>query len=161
MDAAKVMGGFITALVTFVLSQFLDNTRVDTTTWCLRVATVTLLLIAAALFFLSLFWYDTLLMPLRFWSTKAPTEQTKQPAWLVARPPSSSAWVLYQNMIRIWNRTFVPATALVGVALVLFGQAILHPGKLSDWWPIPASILGFVALTTWIRLSRPRLGAQD
>lgn len=161
MDAAKVMGGFITALVTFVLAQFIDDTKVDSTTWCLRVATVTLLLVAATFFFLSLFWYDTLLMPTRFWCTTAPKKGVEQPAWLVARPPSSSAWVLYQNMMRIWNRTFVPATVLVGVALVLFSQAILEPTKLADWWPMLASITGFAALAIWIHLSKPRLGAQD
>ena len=162
MDAAKVMGAFITALVTFVLGQFLAHPDAGTGAWVLRVVTVALLLAAAGLFFVSLFFYDSLLMPARFWSARAPRAGDRPaPTWLVARPPSSAAWVLYQNMVRIWNRTFVPAVWLVGVALAAFCQAVLEPARLEDYWVLPAVLVGAVLVGAWSRLNRPRFGAQD
>ena len=161
MDTAKVMGGFITGLVTFVLTQFLQRPDVNTATLFLRVATVGLLLAAAALFFASLFHYDTLLMPSRFWGSRAPAAEKTHPTWLVSRPPSSSAWVLYQNMMRIWNRTFVPATVLVGLAVILLAQASLRPDSPRDWWVLPAAVVELALVMAWTRVNRPRLGTQD
>ena len=166
MDAAKVMGAFITALVTFVLTQFLAQTKsVDGATVYLRGATVVLLLAAAVLFFLSLFHYDSLLMPIRFWGSAAPRagrwRASREPPPVVRRPPSSSAWVLYQNMVRIWNRTFVPAVCLVGAALITFCQAAIRPGELRDWWVLLAGAGGALLVLGWRWVSRPRLGAQD
>jgi hypothetical protein len=160
MDTAKVMGAFITALIAFTLGQFAGKTDVSNTTWALRVATVVLLFGAAGLFFASLFFYDTLLMPVRFWAPRSPTKEAKDPPpWLVVRPPSSSALVLYQNMMRIWMRTFISATVLVGLALLAFCLAILKPSKWFDWWPVPAALIGAIPLVVWSYLSRPRLGA--
>ncbi|MCW2637456.1 MAG: hypothetical protein JWQ99_3823 [Blastococcus sp.] len=170
MDAAKVMGAFITALVTFVLTAFLQGSRdIGTATWVLRALTVLLLLAAAGLFFVSLFHYDSLLMPPRFWGSSMPKDSDKQPEtsnrrsrdWLVRRPPSSSAWILYQNMVRIWNRTFVPAVWLVGGGLITFCQAVLKPDRLVEWWVLPAGAVGALLVLVWTRESRPQLGAQD
>jgi phosphohistidine phosphatase SixA len=158
MDAAKVLGGFITALITFVLAQFLQHTAVNDATWVLRLITGALLFFAAGLYFVALFHFDTLLMPSRFWGSKP---SRRRASWLVARPPSSSAWVLYQNMMRIWTWTFIPATALVGIALIAFAQSIVEPHEPSDWWLVPVAVFGAVALLAWTWFSRPRIGAED
>jgi len=170
MDAAKVMGAFITALVTFVLTQFLQHDiDISRTTFVLRALTVGFLLAAASLFFLSLFHYDSLLMPTRFWESSAPRtpdpeswrRDLSSPGRLVRRPPSSSAWVLYQNMVRIWNRTFVPAVCLTGAGLVMFCQSLMRPHQTSQWWVLLAGVLGALLVYFWMKVSRPRLGAQD
>jgi phosphohistidine phosphatase SixA len=162
MDTAKVMGAFITALIAFTLGQFAGKTDVSGSTWALRLATILLLFGAGALFFVSLFFYDTLLMPVRFWAQRSPSALSPSPPdWLVARPPSSSAWVLYQNMMRIWMRTFISATVLVALALLAFCLAILKPSKWFDWWPLAAALVGALLLFAWSYASRPRLGAQD
>jgi hypothetical protein len=162
MDAAKVMGAFITALVTFVLGQFLAHPNVVGGAWILRVVTIALLLAAASLFFVALFLYDSLLMPSRFWGAGVPRERERRlPGRLVDRPPSSAAWVLYQNMVRIWNRTFVPAVYAVGLALITFCQALLKPDRLIEYWVIPSGLVGALLVVAWAKLNRPQLGAQD
>jgi hypothetical protein len=172
------MGAFITALVTFVLTQFIQSTQdIEGPTLVLRALTVALLLAAASLFFVSLFHYDSLLMPPRFWGSSAPKDAKEQsrrpirrprdwlvdrsPDWLVRRPPSSRAWVLYQNMVRIWNRTFVPAVWLVGGGLIAFCQAVIRPDRLLEWWVVPAGAVGALLVLVWTKASRPQLGAQD
>ena len=175
MDAAKVMGAFITALVTFVITQFLGTTQnpsgvhISTATLILRAATVALLFAAASLFFISLFHYDTLLMPSRFWGSSAPRTQGRWPwpqrrfsrDWLARRPPSSDTLILYQNMTRIWSRTFVPAIWLVGAALITFCQAIVRPDRIVDWWILFAGAVGAMLVVGWTKASRPRLGVHD
>jgi|tagenome__1003787_1003787.scaffolds.fasta_scaffold20777280_2 hypothetical protein len=162
MDAAKVMGAFITALITFVITQFLSHPTKSTTTWALRALTIAFLLIAASLFFLSLFFYDTLRMPPRFWGSRVPRDPARMsPSGYVSRPPSSSAWVLYQNMMRIWNRIFIPAVISVGVALLTLCQSLTEPNRLVEWWIIPAGMTGILVIGVWARVNRPRLGTQD
>jgi hypothetical protein len=169
MDAAKVMGAFITALVTFVLAQFLQHDDPSRSTLILRGITVGLLFAAASLFFLSLFHYDTLLMPVRFWGSRAPRtpdpdswkREHPSPDWLIRRPPSSSAWVLYQNMMRIWNYTFIPAVWLTGAALITLCQSIMRLRRITDWWVVLVGALFALLVLVWTRASRPRLGAQD
>jgi hypothetical protein len=106
MESAKAMGAFATALVTFVLTQaHIYAPRVATVKGGLWAASTVLLIVAAALFFASLFQYDVLLMPIRFWASPAPSERSRRPGWVVSRPPSSSAWVLFQNMMGVFRRS--------------------------------------------------------
>lgn len=78
--------------------------------------------------------------------------------WLVERPPSSDAWVLYQNMMRIWRNLFVVASVLAfcGTALVAFAALRVNY--------IVVLIVGMLAsllLAWWWWHSRPLLGSQD
>jgi hypothetical protein len=97
MDTAKVFGGFITAVLTFVISQY-AAVAAGTTYWAaVRGASLAALAIAVLLYLLTMFWYDRLLMPPRFWATRRrrPAERV---AKVLLRPPSSAVWVLCQNM---------------------------------------------------------------
>ena len=80
-----------------------------------------------------------------------------RPHWLVCRPPSSRTYVLYQNMIRIWQRLFLPATVFVMAGLGLLGYVALG----LSWWQ--GAIAGTIALlvTGWYFVSRPRLGTEQ
>src|SRR6185503_1792000 len=92
---------------------------------------------------------DTLLIPVRFWGSRAPRtpdpdswkREHPSPDWLIRRPPSSSAWVLYQNMMRIWNYTFIPAVWLTGAALITLCQSIMRLRRITDWWVVLAGAL--------------------
>ena len=65
------------------------------------------LLAALVLYLMTVFAYDQLQMPPKFWAESLPVKKT---SWLPQRPPSSFAWVLYRNMMRTWYTLFVPAT---------------------------------------------------
>jgi hypothetical protein len=67
--------------------------------------------------------YDTLLMPRRFWS-ESPVGADKRPGWIVERPPSSASWILYQNMLHVWKRQFIPATYFLVAGLFLLCMAV-------------------------------------
>jgi hypothetical protein len=82
-----------------------------------------LLLAALALYLMTMYAYDRLLMPIRFWGEGS---RRRRRAWLPARPPSSAAWVLYRNMMRIWYMIFTPATVLVGMAFTLLAITLLR-----------------------------------
>ena len=80
---------------------------------------------------------------------------------VMRRPPSSAAWVLYQNMQRAWRVAFIPATFVSGVGVMLYATAELGPSG-EEWW-----VFGFVAVITGTvvaavaRASAPDLGTQD
>jgi broad specificity phosphatase PhoE len=140
MDTAKFLGTFITALVSFVLAKWLDALKAAAANnqpipippgqhW-LWLLTVVLLLLAAVLCFAALFFYDGLLMPDRYWTSSARRRNSRQARWVVQRPPSSAAWILQQNMMRLWNRLVVPAIVALGAALVVFTSLVLvSPGS--------------------------------
>lgn len=70
----------------------------------------------------------------------------------------SPAWVLYQNMMRVWRNLFTTASVFVGMAITLLGYGALRLD------PIPAVVGGVVLLLltgTWIWWSRPVLGSED
>jgi hypothetical protein len=67
--------------------------------------------------------YDALLMPRRFWG-ESPFGADKRPGWIVERPPSSASWILYQNMLHVWKRQFIPATYFLVTGLFLLCTAV-------------------------------------
>ena len=73
---------------------------------------------------------DRLLIPTRFWAELPPRrgDRPRGGSWLPRRPPSSSAWVVYRNMMRTWYTLFTMATAQVAVALIVLGTALLRLG---------------------------------
>jgi hypothetical protein len=176
MDTAKFLGAFITALVTFVLGKWLDALKAAAANnqpipispgqhW-LWLLTVVLLLLAAMLCFAALFFYDTLLMPARYWTSSPQRRNSPRIRWVVQRPPSSAAWVLQQNMMRVWNRLVVPAIVALGAALVVFTSLVLvSPGggrQLTRSQPIVVgTAVALVLVYLYVRASRPHLGVQD
>lgn len=136
-----------------------------------------LLLAALALYLLSMYSYDRILMPPRFWSegpdrTREETgtgdsrrwpvirrlvQRRTRGSWLPRRPPSSSAWVVFRNMQRIWFWLFTPANVLVGLAFAIFGSALL---RVHGWAWLPV-ILFALALGAWSWWFRPVLGSED
>jgi phosphohistidine phosphatase SixA len=175
MDTAKVFGGFVTAVLTFVVSQY-AMTSPKTTYWAaVRGASLTAFAVAILLYLMTLFWYDRLLMPPRFWGIQirhrtrdAPTKvppaslnaQDDLPKVLV-RPPSSALWVLYQNMQRTWRLLFVPATYAAAVGIVGFALGRIEPSTITALI-IFAAAASVVAITAWWGWrSRPILGVQD
>ena len=162
MDVAKVLGGVVVAVFTFLVQQFLEKGVPSS----LALLALLVIAAAAALYFAALFSYDSLLMPSRFWGGGKPSDA--RPRWLAWRPPSSRTRVLQQNMLRTWNLQFVPATWLLALGLLLIGTEILRRPEADgrvvwDLWPEPAlGLAGMVTLVaTWIVHSRPRLGVED
>jgi hypothetical protein len=57
------------------------------------------LAVAILLYLMTLFWYDRLLMPSRFWGI-LPSGKEDAVSKVLRRPPSSALWVLYQTRFR-------------------------------------------------------------
>jgi hypothetical protein len=156
MDIAKLLGGFMTLVLSAVLLApgRLDELRAGGNGWAVSVAAVAFL-IAIGLYLATMYAYDTLLMPKRYWGEDGPGG--RRPGWLVRRPPSGAAWVLYQNMLYIWTFVFTPATAAVILALLALAYAALDPG----WLDVVLASLVFVAVAVYVRQHRPVLGSHD
>lgn len=104
-------------MLTFVISQYAS--RPPTTAYwpVVRGLSLAALAVAVFLYLLTLFWYDRLLMPPRFWGAR-PRLGRAAYSKVMRRPASSAVWVLYQNMQRTWRMIFTPATcaAATGIA---------------------------------------------
>jgi hypothetical protein len=156
METAKLLGGLITLVLGGVV---LDPGRVDSLSrggdrWAVYVATVSFL-IAIGLYLRTMYAYDALLMPQRYWEDAGPG--ARHPAWLMRRPPASAAWLLYQNMLRIWTFLFTPATAAVVVGLLALAYAALEPDLVAG---APAA-LALVVCAVFAARRGPVLGSQD
>jgi phosphohistidine phosphatase SixA len=166
IDVAKVLGALITAVLALSIGQLVDPNKAnllkaDPVLVGATVAATLLFLLAEVLYLRSIYAYDSLLMPVRFWAEGAKSEEVD---WLPRRPPSSTTYVLYVNMVRIWEKLFTPATyALVG-GLAFFGYAIfrvlLGPG-IGELVALGAIVA--IGDVTWYlnTLGKPRLGTQD
>jgi hypothetical protein len=163
MDTAKLLSGAVAFGLTATFGLLLDGSKLrdlGSRAWAVQTSGAVLLL-AAILYFATMYAYDTLLMPERFWGERqTPTGKLRRRrgSWLVARPPSSAAWILYQNMMRIWRNLFTLASGFVGVGLGLLGYAALRLGPWSSA-AVGFGILLVAALATW--WSRPVLGSED
>jgi len=180
MDSAKFLGTFITALATFVLGKRFDATKSSAGTPVdlpamqdrLWVATIAALGVAALLCYAAVFYYDSLLMPARFWASSIrpgwlrrwrTSDGAPRTWWLVQRPPSSAAWILQQNMMRIWSRLVVVAMWVVGIALSTFAVLVLATphgfGDLGSPFLVIAAV-GILA-AGYVAMLKPRLGVED
>jgi len=190
MESAKLLSAVITLAITALLGVLLDESRwaglgtpnasLAGVSYSARAAVqvgFVLLLAALALYLLSMYSYDRILMPPRFWSegpdrtqketgagdsqhrsvTRRLVQRRTRGSWLPRRPPSSSAWVVFRNMQRIWFWLFTPANVLVGLAFVIFGSALL---RVHGWAWLPVILFGF-ALGAWSWWFRPVLGSED
>ena len=160
MGVAQALSGFITLGLTFLLGTLADKNRVE----FLGVQIVTiaaaalLLFLAIVLYLATMYAYDALLMPRRFWG-ESPQGTTHRPPWIVARPPSSAQWILYQNMIRVWSRLFTPATGMVLLALFFAAYAVVSPKDHEKWLALPAAI-GLAAALLFLFRQQVRFAAQ-
>jgi hypothetical protein len=156
MEVAKLLGGFMSLVLGGVLLApgRLKELGDGDDTWAVAVAAVSFL-VAIGLYLRTMYAYDTLLMPRRFWGESAPGSH--RPRWLVRRPPSSAAWVLYQNMVHVWTFVFTPATVAVIVGLLALAYAAFEP----TW----AEGLGvgtlLLAVSVYALRRGPVLGSQD
>ena len=181
MTTAGALGTVIVGLTTFLLQNSLQK---HPTLW--QWLAFAALALSAGLYFASLFLYDTLQMPPRFWSSRPPSRppessqapgqsqkaRSRQAIWAhlrhgrptVARPPSSTARVLQASMMQVWNWIFTPATVLAGagVACLALGAAT-HSRPLGlQLWHVLAAIVVLVAVAgTWVAWHRPNLGTSD
>lgn len=186
MALANVLSGFLTAGIGVFLSLLADKNKIGV----LGVQTVVVFVAAAFLIFAvflylrTMFSYDALLMPVRFWAETA--AGSENPSWIVARPPSGAPWILYQNMLRIWRKQFIPATILTASGLLYLWSAVLlatlEISHSEDWHDtVRARVFGLVPTTVllllffslrgnkvgrwWSRKSRyrsgPWLGSED
>lgn len=171
MNTAAALGTVIVGLTTFVLQNSLPK---EPTVWqwlaCAALAA------SAGLYFATLFLYDTLQMPPRFWSSRFPSRlrgkgqpeeiwaRLRQGHPSVARPPTSTARVLQASMVRIWVWIFTPATVLAGAGVSCLAlSAAGHSGRVSlHPWQVLAAIVVLAAVVgTWVAWQRPNIGASD
>lgn len=124
MTLANLLSGFITAGIGVILATVSEKPKIQALGVQAAVVFIAAgcLVLAVGLYLLSMFSYDRLLMPSRFWA-ELPSG-TNRPPWVVARPPSGVHWVLYQNMMRIWQWQFMPATFLAVSGLFMLWSAV-------------------------------------
>lgn len=125
MTLANLLSGFITAGLGVLLTMLADEKKMGALGPQVPVVftAAACLLVAVALYLRTMFSYDTLLMPVRFWAESS-SGTSNRPPWIVARPPSGAHWILYQNMIRIWQWQFIPATFLTLTGLIMLWGAV-------------------------------------
>lgn len=163
LETAKLLGGVITVVLGALLALLFDENKREALKGARQVGvwgSAGLLLAAVALYLATVYAYDTLLMPPRFWaelSPRNPRRPSRRGAWLVRRPPSSSAWLVFQNMQRVWWGLFTTATACVGLALLLLALTILG----TSGWLFLALVPGAVVVGWLIAWFRPILGSED
>ncbi len=161
MDSAKLLGAFLTALLVFAARELAATQNAPGWHPWVAGAGLTLLATATATYFVSMFLYDGLLMPVRMWPSRRPSSR-RLPRGFVQRPPSSAAWVLYQNMMRVWSNAFVPATALGGAGALLVTIALARPSDYLGWIAVVVAVVAIVAGTGLVtRAARPKLGVSD
>ena len=155
MDMAKLFS----IVIAFALGVILDRSKlVEATGGDMVLGDVAALLFLSgfALYLATLYAYDRLLMPSRFW-TQRRKRGRRAGHWLSSRPPSSSNVVLYQNMMRTWNWLFTPATLLIGAGLVVLAIAAVDP----TWLACVIAAVTSVGLVAWVAIFRPVLGTED
>jgi len=162
MDTAKLLAGAVTLGLTVIFGVLFNTDQFDglgARRWAVQVA-AGLLLAASLLYFGTMYAYDSLLMPERFWGERKPSGRRlrRSGSWLVDRPPSSAAWILYQNMMRVWRNLFTSASLLVGVAISLLGYAAL---RIRLWQVLAIAVPVLLIVGLWAWWSRPVLGSED
>jgi hypothetical protein len=162
MDIAKLLSAFITTALGFLLSSLIDKDKMDYICeykWALYTSAGSFLT-AVGLYLATMYAYDRLLMPTRFWGHKPlPEDPNDRLKWLVWRPPSSALWVLYQNMMRIWYSLFTVATCSVLLGLFFMAYAVFKPEQ--PYWMIGIVAVGVISFYFYYKHFGPKLGAQD
>jgi hypothetical protein len=164
METVKFLGAVITVALGALLAVLFDPEKWSQLAAVAHGQVATqfaagLLLASIALYLATVYAYDRLLMPSRFWTELGPPGQRRirRGAALARRPPSSAVWVLYQNMQRVWWGLFTPATLSFALALVVLAAVFLRLGG----GALAALTLGVVAVLGLMYWFRPVLGSED
>lgn len=125
MTLANLLSGFITAGIGVLLAMLGEKAKLAQlgVQGPMVFVAAGCLLLAVMLYLRTMFSYDSLLMPTRFW-IETPAGTSHRPSWIVARPPSAAHWILYQNMLRVWQWQFMPATFLTLSGLFVLWSAV-------------------------------------
>jgi hypothetical protein len=186
MDTAKVFGALLTGLLLFAGKAAIDHEA--STGWYPWLAGLGMVLLAFGVvaYMLTMFFYDSLLMPVDFWPTAGTprsngTAETKVTGtnrtggflnsrrWYrvvgtgqdPSRPPSSAATVIVHNMQRVWGGVFVPATWSAAAGTVLIVIALAEPAG-QAWLAAGGALVVISGAAALIALaSRPTLGHSD
>ncbi|HEX8695880.1 MAG TPA: hypothetical protein VF746_25920 [Longimicrobium sp.] len=196
MKVAELLGVVIVGLLGWFIGkafdrEFLPYLQTSGALLALFGAALGALAVAFVLYVLTVFAYDELQMPERYWGESA--RRKPGGGWALRRPPSSAARVLHRNMIRAWSRLFVPATLALGAGLLLLAAATVVVARtpspatdgagaaarvdtvirapetgalfpLSGWTVSAAAAVALLAAVLCVYLwftGRPRLGTQD
>jgi phosphohistidine phosphatase SixA len=162
MGVANLLSAFIGAGLTFVTSTLADGAKIAFLGRLVRSIEVAalLLFLALILYLMTVVSYDTLLMPRRFWG-ESPVGADKRPGWIVERPPSSASWILYQNMLHVWKRQFIPATYFLVAGLFLLCMAVSTRITLPHGPPIHRPLLLPPPKSDWLTFFNPFLKFCD
>jgi MFS family permease len=171
MTAAASLGTVITGLLVFLLTS-----GSETRSWW-SWASLMLFVGAAALYFVTMFFYDSLSLAPRFWAPGQSAGHRTKHQWLLRplrrirrgrtrllRPPSSTARVLAEAMMHTWSSLFLPATVLtgLGVAMLVADMAFGSTGEaLIESKHVVGTLLYLLALGLYAAAHRPNLGASD
>jgi hypothetical protein len=169
MNTAGALGAVIVGLTTFLLQ---NSFKKEPTIW--EWLAFAALATSAGLYFATLFLYDTMQMPPRFWSSRFPPYSRNRFQAIsvrlryghpsVSRPPTSTARVLQMSMVQVWTWIFTPATVLAGggVAFLALGVAEdTKPLGLQAWQVLVAIVVLVTVTGAWVAWQRPDLGASD
>ena len=171
MNTAGALGAVIVGLTTFLLQ---DSLKKEPTIW--QWLAFAALAMSAGLYFATLFLYDTMQMPPRFWSSRFPSRpqndgrrhaisaRLRHGHPSVRRPPTSTARVLQASMVQVWTWIFTPATVLAGggvACLALGASGDSNPVALHPWQVLAAVVVLAAVAGTWVAWQRPNLGASD
>jgi phosphohistidine phosphatase SixA len=157
MKLAGVLGGLITGILVFLLKSLLVSEYLSKLSYQVQTAlfmSTVCFFIALGLYLGTIYAYDRLMMPVRYWGERS---EWKERRWLVERPPGSATWVIYQNMVRIWNWLFTPATVAVFLGLLTLAYAAFQPDLLTSLIVLLILILSVL----YYRNFRPALGTDD
>jgi phosphohistidine phosphatase SixA len=146
------------------------------------------ILVSLGLTAATLFSYDRLMMPERFWSGSSEPgdkrwwerllDETTSPAkWSVSRPPSQAQVVLFYEMVHVWKVFFIPAVLSAFAAVGLLIVALMHrdaSAPLRSDRPeylifsvvlllvfVAIAALAFLAPSGLYDMKKPRLGVDD
>ena len=151
------LAGFLGGIITETLGLQLDPEKLpDLNEWSgvAYAFGVASMRVALRLYLASMYAYDRLLMPVRFWSENTPKEP---PHWLVRRPPSPALWILFQHILRIWNRFFIPATisVIIGLGALIIAPFLPKPQQAL----LATAIFALITIVSflWYRSQRPTL----
>jgi phosphohistidine phosphatase SixA len=164
MQTSALLAGFTSTAFGVVLTQSDYWTSLDATvnspsgwqSWRAAAIIVGLLCLALStlLFVVSIYMYDRLAMPERFWEPVAEEARPRQNWWRSFRRDHARCSLLYAYMIWVWRYVFSVA---VGMAMVGFLALVLYRGV----WPITLLyVVCSSVVIAYYLLFRPELGVD-
>ena len=144
IDTAEVFGSFLSALAVFAVTRLVEVKMPPMWSPYVAGAGIGLLTFAVVAFLVTMFLYDSLTMPARFWAPDRPGTPPRPRWWALhrwvgtgqrpSRPPVGAETVLFHGMMRVWGAVFVPAWSRPGRARPGGGRAGAAGGVGSVSW---------------------------